>query len=199
MEKHFSIIGGFFLRTVLLLIPMLALWYWAREWVVAPPAWLAGKALQFQFPSWVLGIEREGLHHVLLTNLKVVTPNRQVGELTPEIRALSYCYGSALLPALLLGGQARKLWWKLPAGLALLIPFQAWSIAFAWLLQVAVQAGPQVASEAGFSAMGMNLVAAGYQFGYLIFPALAPVLVWLALDRRLMATVLLEGSLSGKN
>ena len=198
MEKHFSIIGGFFLRTVLLLIPMLALWYWAREWVVAPPAWLAGKALQFQFPSRVLGIEREGLHHVLLTNLKVVTPNRQVGELTPEIRALSYCYGSALLPALLLGGQARKLWWKLPAGLALLIPFQAWSIAFAWLLQVAVQAGPQVASEAGFSAMGMNLVAAGYQFGYLIFPALAPVLVWLALDRRLMATVLLEGSLSGK-
>ena len=110
MEKHFSIIGGFFLRTLLLLIPMLALWYWAREWVVAPPAWLAGKALQFQFPSWVLGIEREGLHHVLLTNLKVVTPNRQVGELTPEIRALSYCYGSALLPALLLGGQARKLW-----------------------------------------------------------------------------------------
>ena len=191
--------GGFFLRTVLLLIPMLALWYWAREWVVAPPAWLAGKALQFQFPSWVLGIEREGLHHVLLTNLRVVTPNRQIGELTPEIRALSYCYGSALLPALLLGSQAGKLWWKLPAGLALLIPFQAWSIAFAWLLQVAVQAGPQVASEAGFSAMGMNLVAAGYQFGYLIFPALAPVLVWLALDRRLMATVLLEGSLSGKH
>jgi hypothetical protein len=144
----------------------------------------------------VLGIEREGLHHVLLTNLRVVTPNRQIGELTPEIRALSYCYGSALLPALLLGGQARKLWWKLPTGLALLIPFQAWGIAFAWLLQVAVQAGPQVASEAGFSVMGMNLVAAGYQFGYLIFPALAPVLVWLALDRRLMATVLLEGSLS---
>ncbi len=62
-----------------------------------------------------------------------------------------------------------------------------------------LRAGPQVASEAGFSAMGMNLVAAGYQFGYLIFPALAPVLVWLALDRRLMATVLLEGSLSGKH
>jgi hypothetical protein len=49
MEKHFSIIGGFFLRTVLLLIPMLALWYWAREWVVAPPAWLAGKLYSFSF------------------------------------------------------------------------------------------------------------------------------------------------------
>ncbi|WP_398312682.1 exosortase H-associated membrane protein [Zoogloea sp.] len=199
MEKHFSLIGGFFLRTLLLLVPMLVLWYWAREWVVAPSVWLAGKALQFQFPSWVLGIEKEGAHHTLLTNLRVLAQGGRIGELAPEIRALTYCYGSALLPALLLGSQARKLWWKLPTGLALLIPFQAWSIAFAWLLQVAVQAGPQVAGEAGFSSLGTNLVAAGYQFGFLIFPALAPVLVWLALDRRLVATVLLEGSLSGKH
>lgn len=199
MEKHFSLIGGFFLRTLLLLVPMLVLWYWAREWVVAPSVWLAGKALQFQFPSWVLGIEKEGAHHTLLTNLRVLAQGGRIGELAPEIRALTYCYGSALLPALLLGSQARKLWWKLPTGLALLIPFQAWSIAFAWLLQVAVQAGPQVAGEVGFSSLGTNLVAAGYQFGFLIFPALTPVLVWLALDRRLVATVLLEGSLSGKH
>lgn len=166
--------------------------------MVAPPVWLASKVLQFQFPSWVLGIERQGSQHILLTNLRVLAQNGHIGELVPEIYAMNYCYGSALLPALLLGSQASKLWWKLPVGLALLIPFQAWSVAFAWLLQVAAHGGPLVASAAGFSTIGINLVAVGYQFGVLILPALIPALIWLALDRKLLATVLLLGSLSGR-
>lgn len=199
MRPQFSVIGGFFLRTLLFLAPMLALWYAVRDGVVVPPTWLAGETLRYLFPSWVLGVERDGVSHVLITNLRVLAQNGQIGELAPDIRALSYCYGSALLPALLLASRAKGLWWKLPAGLALLIPFQAWGISFAWLLQVAVQAGPQVAHQAGFSSLGINLVAVGYQFGYLLFPALAPVLIWFAFDRRLVATVLVEGSLSAKH
>lgn len=199
MSPQFSVIGSFFLRTLLFLVPTLALWYGARDWVVTPPAWLAGEALRHLYPSWVLGMERDGVSHVLVTNLRILAQNGQIGELAPEIRALSYCYGSALLPALLLASRAKGLWWKLPAGLALLIPFQAWGISFAWLLQVAVQSGPQVAHQAGFSSLGINLVAVGYQFGYLLFPALAPVLIWFAFDRRLVATVLVEGSLSARH
>ncbi|KAB2970601.1 exosortase H-associated membrane protein [Zoogloea sp.] len=199
MSPQFSVIGGFFLRTLLFLVPTLALWYAARDWVITPPAWLASEVLRYLFPSWVLGMERDGVSHVLVTNLRILAQNGRIGELAPEIRALSYCYGSALLPALLLASRARGLWWKLPAGLALLVPFQAWGISFAWLLQVAVHSGPQVASQAGFASLGINLVAVGYQFGYLLFPALAPVLIWFAFDRRLVATVLVEGSLSAKH
>ncbi len=199
MRPQFSVIGGFFLRTLLFLVPALALWYAARDGVVVPPTWLAREVLQHLFPSWVLGMERDGAGHVLITNLRVLAQNGQIGELAPDIRALSYCYGSALLPALLLASRAKGLWWKLPAGLVLLMPFQAWGISFAWLLQVAVQSGPQVAHQAGFSSLGINLVAVGYQFGYLLFPALAPVLIWFAFDRRLVATVLVEGSLSARH
>ncbi|MBN9695502.1 MAG: hypothetical protein J0L85_06855 [Zoogloea sp.] len=199
MHPQFSVIGGFFLRALLFLAPMLALWYAVRDGIVVPPTWLAGETLRYLFPSWVLGVERDGASHVLITNLRVLAQNGQIGELAPDTRALSYCYGSALLPALLLASRAKGLWWKLPAGIALLIPFQAWGISFAWLLQVAVQAGPQVAHQAGFSSLGINLVAVGYQFGYLLFPALAPVLIWFAFDRRLVATVLVEGSLSAKH
>ncbi|MBR0565735.1 hypothetical protein J5J83_06365 [Azoarcus sp. L1K30] len=194
----FSVIGGFFLRILLFLVPTLMLWYWGRDWVAAAPAWLAGKTLHMFFPHWVVTVEREGPAHVLVTLLRVAMPDGRVGELTPEVRALSYCYGSALLPALLLASRATRLWWKIPLGLVLLVPFQAWGLSFAWLLQIAFQSGTSVAAQAGISAFGANLIGVAYQFGYLLMPALAPILIWFALDRTMVATVLIEGALSGR-
>ena len=42
-----------------------------------------------------------------------------------------------------------------------------------------------------------NLIAAGYQFGFLILPTLVPVLLWLAFDRRVLASAMIEGALAG--
>jgi len=88
----------------------------------------------------------------------------------------------------------RGWWWKIPLAALALMPFQALSVCFTWLMQVAVLAGEQTAGQTGFGAWQRNLFAAGYQLGFLLLPTLMPVLVWLALDRRLIAAVLIESA-----
>ena len=116
--------------------------------------------------------------------------------LAAEVNGLVYAYGAPLLAALLLASRPAHWWWKLPAGLLALLPFQAWGICFTWLLQVAVVAGEQTRSQTRFGPWEANLVAAGYQLGFLILPTLVPVLLWLAFDRRVLAGAMIEGALA---
>jgi len=73
-----SVIGGFFLRSLLWLLPLLpllALWYWAREWLATPVAWLAEQAMRAMFGCWVTGSELDGPTQSLLTALQVRSPD----------------------------------------------------------------------------------------------------------------------------
>jgi hypothetical protein len=79
-----------------------------------------------------------------------------------------------------------------------LLPFQAWGICFTWLLQVAVVAGNQTRGQTHLGPWETNLIAAGYQFGFLILPTLVPVALWLAFDRRVLANAMIEGALAGQ-
>jgi hypothetical protein len=184
-----------FLRSVLWLVPAFGAWFALRQWVVAPPAWLAEQAMRIAFPRWVDGVERSAEGQVLTTHLRVLDPRHGLGELALHADALVYCYGWPLLAALLLASRSRGLWWKLPTGFAALLPFQAWGLCFAWLVQVAVQGDGATSLQTGFGAWSANLIAAGYQLGFLILPPLAPVVAWLALDRRVLAETLMEGAL----
>ncbi|HMA07560.1 MAG TPA: exosortase H-associated membrane protein [Ramlibacter sp.] len=176
----------------------LAIWYPLREWMSLPAGWVAKQVMTTAFPSWVAGAELHGSTQVLLTHLRVWAGGGRVGELAPQTHGLSYAYGAPLLAALLLASRTRGLWWKLPAGLLALVPFQAWGICFAWLLQVAVTAGNETRDQTGFGPWAANLIAAGYQFGFLILPTLAPVLVWFAFERRVLAEALIEGALTSE-
>ena len=199
MSHNGPTLGGFFLRTLLWLMLALAVWYPLRHWMVLGPAWLAGEVMTAAFPRWVTGAQIDGGMQVLITKLRILGAGNRVGELAPEVNGLSYAYGAPLLVALLLASRTRRWWWKLPAGLLALVPFQAWGIGFAWLLQVAVVAGEQTRMQTRFGAWETNLIAAGYQFGFLILPTLVPVLLWLAFDRRVLASAMIEGALAGSD
>ncbi len=174
----------------------LALWYPLREWMVLPAAWLSERIMVAVFPAWATGAELQGSSQTLLTGLRVWSPDGRRGELSPQVNGLVYAYGAPLLAALLLASRTSRLWWKLPAGLLALVPFQAWGICFTWLLQVAVLSADQTRAQTRFSALDSNLIAVGYQFGYLILPTLVPVLVWFAFERRVLAGAMIEGALS---
>ena len=195
MKQPNSVINGFFLRALLWLLPMLALWYLARGYIALAPAWVADVAMTQLFPFWAHGTELHGTMQVLLTGLKV-RQGLQVGELTAEANVLTYAYGMPLLAALFLAVRSKGLWWKIPLGTVILLPFQAWGICFTWLLQIAVQAGEATRTQTRFDALDVNLIGAGYQLGFLLLPTLAPVLIWLALDHRLIHQVLVEGALT---
>jgi hypothetical protein len=192
-----GVIAIFFTRALLCLFPLLALWYWAREWVVIPVAWLAEQAMLFFFSRWVTGSELHGVNQTLLTVLNVPHPSGQVADLLPEAGVLTYCYGLPLLVALFVAARAKGLWWKLPLCTAALLPFQAWGVCLSWLLQVGVQAGEFTRAKTYFSAWDQNLIALGYQFGFLLMPTLVPLLLWLFFERRFVITVAVEGAMQG--
>lgn len=199
MARRGTTLGGFFGGALLWLVVALAVWYPLRHWMVLAPAWLAREVMTAAFPRWVTGAQFDGGVQVLLTSLRIVSADNRLGELAPEVNGLSYAYGAPLLAALLLASRTRRWWWKLPAGLLALVPFQAWGICFTWLLQIAVVAGEQTRGQTRFGPLESNLIAVGYQFGFLILPTLAPVLLWLAFDRRVLAGAMIEGALAGSD
>jgi hypothetical protein len=125
----------------------------------------------------VSAMERSGLDLVFVTSITVRHETGQTALLTPEINPLFYTYGLALFLALMLAERAK--WWKILLGIAALLPFQAWGIAFEVLAQC-VQIGPDVSAQAGLSGWRMVAVGVGYQLGALIFPSLVPVVIWAA-------------------
>jgi len=197
VRKPRSVIGGFFVRAVLWLAPALALWYWARDYVVMPVAWLAGNLMRYFFPGWVSGSELNGINQTLLTRLTVPYVSGQIAELAPDVSVLTYCYGLPLLVALFLAVRAKGLWWKLPVCAVGLLPFQAWGVCFAWLIPVAVKSGPYTRSITYFTDWDVNLIGLGYQIGFLLLPTLVPMLMWMYLERSFIITVAVEGAMEG--
>lgn len=197
VSKPRSVIVGFFVRTFLWLIPALALWYWARDYVVMPVAWLAGAFMRFLFPGWVSGTELDGILQTLITRLAVPHASGRMADLTPEVSVLTYCYGLPLLVALFLGVRAKGLWWKLPVCSVGLLPFQAWGVCFAWLVPIAVEAGQFTRSTTYFNSWEVNLIGLGYQVGVLLLPTLIPMLMWLYFERTFVITVAVEGVMEG--
>lgn len=199
MSRPLSVIGGFFLRALLWLGVALGVWFWAREYVVAPVAWLADQVMRGSFSGWVLGTELNGSDLTLLTTIPhpAASENGAIGYFAPEAGILLYCYGLPLFVALLLASRARGLLWKLPFGAVLLVPFQAWGVCFEWLMVLIVQYGTLTQSSLGFNSVWANVVGLGYQFGYLLFPTLIPMLLWLYFERRFVTTVVVEGAMVG--
>jgi hypothetical protein len=191
-----SVVGGFFLRALLMLIPALALWYWARDLVVIPPAWLADQFMRNLFPAWVSGTELHGVAQTLITRLAVPVSGG-LADLTPEVSVLTYCYGLPLLAALFVAARAKAIWWKLPVCALGLLPFQAAGVCFSWLVAVAVHSADSTRSTTYFNSLDMNLIGLGYQLSFLLLPTLVPLLMWGYLERAFVATVAVEGSMAG--
>ena len=193
-----SIIGGFFIRTLLWLIPAIAIWFWFGDFFSAPISWLAGEAMTALFPGWVYGYEIEGSNVSLHTTVPAPNlPAGVFGELAPEISALKYGFGLPLLAALLLASRACGIWWKLPLSALLLLPFQAWGICLNWLRVVGIQYGRWSQTVTYFTDGHANLIGLGYQVGYLILPMLIPVMLWFLLERHFFTKIVFDGALAG--
>ena len=197
MRQPHSLIAVFFLRALVFLVASLAVWYWARNLVVMPVAAVAEWGMRGFFPGWVSGSELDGITPTLLTRLPIAQADGRIADLAPETRVLTYCYGLPLLLALFLAARAKGLWWKLPLCALGLLPFQAWGVCFAWLVQVAVQHGSLTRPTTYFNEWSVNLIGLGYQIGFLLLPTLVPMLMWLYFERRFVIAVAVAGAIEG--
>lgn len=190
-----TLITTFFLRAILGLLVCLGIWHFFKSWFVQPALWLSSTVMLAFFPDWVLqvkGTEEERV--ILVTTLKVIDQAGRAGQLAIPVVPGLYTYGLSLLAALLIASRARGLFWKLPLGAVLLLPFQAWGICMGWLVQVAVQVGEATRGQTGFSSTHANLIAIGYQLGFLLFPVLLPLIIWAGFERGFLRSVVIEGA-----
>ena len=192
-----TLIGRFLLLAIVWLAVLLPLWYWAAKWLAVPPIWLAGTVMQSLF-SWVEGYEQVGVTAVLhtLVQVRMQGPTGDVlGELAPEASYPSYGYGLVLLWAMLLAARTERWWWKGLLGSLLLIPAQAWGICFQWLRDVVILSGPSGAAYLRYPGWVSEVVAYGYQFGFLMLTPVAPIMLWLLFNKRFVAALWLEAAL----
>jgi hypothetical protein len=175
-------VARFALRTFLWLAPCFAAWYLGARYLAPFVGALARMFLELLESGLVSGVERQGLDLVFVTTIEVRAAAGQVAVLLVEVNPLLYSYGLPLFVALMLAARAKG--WKILAGAAVLLPFQAWGIAFDFLAEI-VRSGADVSARAGLVGMRVELVALAYQVGSLIFPALVPVALWVAFNRPL--------------
>ena len=100
---------------------------------------------------------------------------------------LKYTFGVPFFLALLFASHPAGLAWKAFAGTALLGALASIGLACDVLLQIGGLAAPGGSPLFAFAPLAREMIALGYQLGTLVFPTVAPVLAWPAMDR---ATVL---------
>lgn len=172
--------------TLLWLPACFALWYWAGHWLAEPAFEAARKILLSQLSNLIADIQLVGHEAIVTTRIH---PFRHVGEatllgpaLSSHVDVLFYCYGQPLLAALLLATPGGKRARKLGLGLLALIPFQIWGIVFSTLHLLADLPGMRLFDKPG----GTNwreVITACNHMGSLLFPSLAPIAIWLGLNR----------------
>lgn len=187
---------GFLLRVLLWLPLAFAAWYYLSILHVAPIAWLSDLVLSGLFPDVVAGVIQHGNRIEVATQIS--TGMLQLdsapvdGTVALNLNPLIYGYGLPLLVGLILAspGELESKIFKIIGGGLALLPFQVWGVSFDALKTLYFNLGPQGAKLA-VDAVGVppDVVALAYQLGFLILPAVAPILIWVAMHTRYLETL----------
>jgi len=176
-------VARFVLRAVAWLPLAFAVWYFTAPVLLWPAKLLVELIARAGFSDLVRSIAQAGATYTFATTLKPGEALAASGTITVDVNALLYAFGLPLYVALVLA--AREPGWprKLALGYVVVIPFVAWGVLADFLKNIAITAGPLVASQTGFAAWQRELIAFAYQFGSLILPTVVPAVVWVVTHR----------------
>lgn len=191
-----SMLARFILKVFLWLPLCFAVWYYAAPLLTLPVKWLTQLVLHSGFSDLISQVEHSGRVFFITTTLRpqTATAFQNAGVVVLEVNTMLYTYGLAFLCALSLAVKEPQLSRRLALGYAALLPFQAWGVIADLLKQMAVTLGPGIASQTGFAPWQREVIIWAYQFGTLILPTLAPVMIWVVLHRNFVGQ--LQSSLS---
>ena len=177
----------FLLKVTLWLPVAFGAWYYLSIMHVAPIAWLSDAGLAGLFPELFSGARQSGN----LLEIDTVIDASVIGNAAAtggtigfDINPLIFGYGLPLLTGLILAspGEIENKIFKIVGGGLILLPFQVWGVSFDALKTVYFGLGQGVAEQA-YQGAGLppDVVALGYQLGFLILPAVTPILVWIGM------------------
>lgn len=180
---------------------LITIWMYVNPWTSYPAGVIAGVGLEVGAPTWIREARMIGAadaaedvtvgHLEVSTRIDVPVPGSggQRAEMILDGNPSRYAYGLPIFLALLLAARQRKMLGKAIAGYVLLLPFQAFTLAFFILLQILVSTNID-AAKLRLSAWQVEGIVYGFQFGTLVVPTLLPILLWLWLDRRFFVDVI---------
>ncbi len=179
----------FVLSAMLFLPAAFFVWFLLAGPVVWPVAQLANLIVPQLMPDAVANVVLHG--SLLEVETKLLTeagPNGQRGVLVLDVRPLIYAWCLPLFVGLVFATplEGGRRWRQFAIGLPVLWLIVTWGAVFDILKLLTFDAGPlgeAAIAAAGFSA---DFVGLGYQFGYLILPAVTPVSLWVLLNSKFL-------------
>ncbi|SFD80847.1 exosortase H-associated membrane protein [Paracidovorax konjaci] len=179
---------GLFVGVVVLTLA----WTRVSPWTSYPVGMVAAVAMEHTAPGWVRESRLAPGRLEVDTSVAIATQqtgNRMV-EITLESDPGRYAYGLPIFLALLLAARGPGRAVRALAGFALLVPLQAFSLAMQLLMQLLLTAQFDVRALR-VEQWQMEALVYGYQLGSLVVPTLAPIVVWLWLDRAFVNEVVI--------
>jgi hypothetical protein len=182
----------FFIAAALWLPAAFFLWYLLRTVIVYPVIQGAGALLQWLLPDLIGGVEQEYEKMVLVTTLPAegVAPDASGGVpvIAQDFEPLLYCYGIAVLVGLVMATPLdwRRTFMQLGLGYLIILPAQIFGLAGEVLRDLSYLMGDAAAAAVADAGLSQYAVALWYQFGYLVLPAVTPVVAWILFNRQFL-------------
>lgn len=176
--------------TILGLPLWFAAWYYGAPLLQIPAVFLSEWAINLAFPELLEGIEGFGDELLYVTNIEVPVPNAPpgaVGQVMVPVNGLMYSWNFPVLLALLFAADERYFTFtRLLIAYVGLIPFHVWGISFDVIKTLAIDSGPQTREALALEPWQIEAVGLAYQFGYLMLPVIGAATLWIAMNRRLI-------------
>lgn len=171
----------FALQVIFLFFLLLTLLYWVLPFYNVILSLLVEPVLSSIYPRFFDAITAKNEALEVVTNFSII--GHAQAQLAFDMKPLKYSYGLPLFLALLLSskGQWRdKVWHGFIAVLILLLA-QTWSLCFDITRNLLFEFQGAYAAHFDYSALAKMLVSLGSQLGFLLFPTLIPIILWIVL------------------
>lgn len=176
-----------FLWRLLLWLPLsFGIWYYFSVMMTVPLRWLVDGLMLSLGGGLIAGVSQQGYELSVLTNLHPIagTPGAG-GQIVFKLNPLMYGYSLPLFTALCLATPTAEgdKWWRWLIGIGVLLLVQALGVGLHILKTTVLGLGPSLGGQIDPKEWNLNAIALGYQFGYLVLPAVTPLVLWLGLFR----------------
>jgi hypothetical protein len=167
------------------------LWFYLSAFHGAPARiasdWILGHILGDDFRRIVVEPNQHFLYQVE-TQIQFTFRDGTTDALGFVVNPLIFSYGLPLLFGLVMGSNVS--WWRkfgiMVIGYAVITLVQIWGVVWQSLKMLAFNFGAQTHAIVQSHGVSDAAIAMGYQLGTLIFPALAPIFVWVLTNRPLV-------------
>lgn len=174
-----------FMFYALLWLPLaFFIWFYLASFFVAPVALFLDWLLPALMPQLFDAVSQQG--YTLDMETLIALPPAMVGGregalATISVNPMIYGYGLPLFAGLIMAapGRTRIQLLQILLGWVVICLVQCWGVSWRALKVLAFDMGEQISASVP---LPNEVIALGYQLGYLILPALVPVVLWIALN-----------------